>query len=146
MGGGLRDHRGGGSTASDLWRVVTSENASIDGPSALGALTGLLLAPVACSSLSPLFQLLSFLLLPLGHHRLQSIFSFFYGFASCDLRCVPEKKVDVNDPEFWTKCVGLTVPVEKEEQLGRYAIDEGRKTLFSCRCCLRLSPLFRFPI
>lgn len=32
---------------------------------------------------------------------------------------VPEKKVDVNDPEFWTKCVGLTVPVEKEEQLGR---------------------------
>lgn len=28
-------------------------------------------------------------------------------------------QVDMNDPEFWTKCVGLTVPVEEEEKLGR---------------------------
>lgn len=29
-------------------------------------------------------------------------------------------QVDVNDPEFWTKCVGLTVPDVREEKLGRY--------------------------
>lgn len=28
-------------------------------------------------------------------------------------------QVDIDDPEFWTKCVGLTVPVEQEEKLGR---------------------------
>lgn len=38
-----------------------------------------------------------------------------------------DEKVDVNDPEFWTKCVGLTVPDVQEEKLGRRAARGGKK-------------------
>ncbi|CAM9125272.1 unnamed protein product, partial [Chrysoparadoxa australica] len=38
-----------------------------------------------------------------------------------------ENQVDVNDPDFWSKVVGLTLPEEKDQQLGRRIAATGSK-------------------